>query len=135
MLRRSFTFASFASVLALALSGCSSRPMLAISRTIGTSANKDLAAGIRAYESGEYEDAERLLGRSLDEGLTFQRDEIAARKYLAFTYCVTNEERKCREQFRKVLELDPRFELDRSEAGHPIWGPVFRSTRASLNKK
>jgi Tfp pilus assembly protein PilF len=135
MLRRSFTLAAFTSVLTLALAGCASRPMLGISRTIGTSANKDLAAGIRAYENGDYEDAERLLARSLDEGLTFQRDEITARKYLAFTYCVTSEERKCREQFRKVLELDPRFELDKSESGHPIWGPVFRSTRASLNKK
>ncbi len=136
MLRRSFTFAAFTSVLAVALvCGCSSRPMLGITRTIGTAANKDLAAGIRAYENGEYEDSERLLTRSLDEGLTFQRDEITAHKYLAFTYCVTGEERKCREQFRKVLELDPRFELDKSESGHPIWGPVFRSTRASLNKK
>ncbi|HEY6865237.1 MAG TPA: TssQ family T6SS-associated lipoprotein [Burkholderiales bacterium] len=126
----------FALVLALVLvAGCSSRPMLGISRAIGTSSNKDLAGGIRAYESADYEESERLLRRSLDEGLTFQRDEITAHKYLAFTYCVTNEERKCREQFRKVLELDPRFELDKSEAGHPIWGPVFRSTRASLNKK
>ena len=136
MLRRSFTFAACTSVVALALlAGCSSRPMLGISRTIGTSANKDLAGGIRSYENGDYEEAERLLARSLDAGLTFQRDEITAHKYLAFTYCVTSEERKCREQFRKVLELDPRFELDKSEAGHPIWGPVFRSTRASLNKK
>jgi len=126
----------FVLVMALALlAGCSSRPMLGISRTIGTASNKDLAAGIRAYENGDYEESERLLKRSVDEGLTFQRDEITARKYLAFTYCVTNEERKCREQFRKVLELDTRFELDKSEAGHPVWGPVFRSTRSSLNKK
>jgi Tfp pilus assembly protein PilF len=131
MLRRGFAF-----VIALVLlAGCSSRPMLGISRTIGTSAAKDLASGIRAYEAGEYEDAERLLQRSVDEELTFKSDRINAHKYLAFVHCVTNEERKCREEFRKVLELDPRFELDRSEAGHPIWGPVFRSTRASLNKK
>jgi len=126
----------FVLVMALALlAGFSSRPMLGISRTIGTASNKDLAGGIRAYENGDYEESERLLKRSVDEGLTFQRDEITARKYLAFTYCVTNEERKCREQFRKVLELDPRFELDKSEAGHPVWGPMFRSTRSSLNKK
>jgi Tfp pilus assembly protein PilF len=126
----------FALFMALALlAGCSSRPMLGISRTIGTASNKDLAGGIRAYENGDYEESERLLTRSLDEGLTFQRDEITARKYLAFTYCVTNEERRCREQFRKILELDPRFELDKGEAGHPVWGPVFRSTRSSLNKK
>jgi Tfp pilus assembly protein PilF len=111
------------------LAGCSTRPMLGMSRAIGTSAEKDLAGGIRAYESGEYEDAERLLQRSLDEKLTFKSDRINAHKYLAFVHCVSNEERKCREDFRKVFELDPRFELDKSEAGHPIWGPVYRSVR------
>jgi Tfp pilus assembly protein PilF len=126
MLRRSVAY-----VLAVVLlAGCSSRAMLGMSRTIGTSAEKDLAGGIRAYENGEYEDAERLLQRSLDENLTFKSDKINAHKYLAFVHCVSNEERKCRDEFRKVLELDPRFELDRSEAGHPIWGPVFRGVRS-----
>jgi Tfp pilus assembly protein PilF len=126
MLRRWLTV-----LLLLALvAGCSSRPMLGISRTIGTASAKDLAAGIRSYESGDYEDAQRLLQRSVDEGLTFKSDQINAHKYLAFVYCVSNEQSKCREEFRKVLELDPRFELDRSEAGHPIWGPVFRSVRS-----
>jgi Tfp pilus assembly protein PilF len=126
MLRRSVAY-----VLAVVLlAGCSSRAMLGMSRTIGTSAEKDLAGGIRAYENGEYEDAERLLQRSLEENLTFKSDKINAHKYLAFVHCVSNEERKCRDEFRKVLELDPRFELDRSEAGHPIWGPVFRGVRS-----
>jgi Tfp pilus assembly protein PilF len=125
---------AFLLLLAL-VAGCSSRPMLGISRTIGTSSVKDLAAGIRSYENGDYENAERLLERSVDEGLTFKSDQINAHKYLAFVHCVSNEQSKCREEFRKVLELDPRFELDKSEAGHPIWGPVFRSTRAGLNKK
>jgi Tfp pilus assembly protein PilF len=126
MLRRSFAIL----LAAVLVAGCSSRAMLGMSRTIGTSAEKDLAAGIRAYENGDYEDAERLLERSLEENLTFKSDKINAHKYLAFTTCVSNEERKCREHFRKILELDPRFELDRNEAGHPIWGPVFRSVRA-----
>jgi Tfp pilus assembly protein PilF len=126
MLRRSVAYL----LAVVLLAGCSSRAMLGMSRTIGTSAEKDLAGGIRAYENGEYEDAERLLQRSLDENLTFKSDKINAHKYLAFVHCVSNEERKCRDEFRKVLELDPRFELDRSEAGHPIWGPVFRGVRS-----
>jgi Tfp pilus assembly protein PilF len=125
MLRRWFAYL----LMVVLLAGCSSRAMLGMSRTIGTSAEKDLAGGIRAYENGEYEDAERLLQRSLDENLTFKSDKINAHKYLAFVHCVSSEERKCRDEFRKVLELDPRFELDKSEAGHPIWGPVFRSVR------
>jgi Tfp pilus assembly protein PilF len=126
MLRRSVAYL----LAVVLLAGCSSRAMLGMSRTIGTSAEKDLAGGIRAYENGEYEDAERLLQRSLEENLTFKSDKINAHKYLAFVHCVSNEERKCRDEFRKVLELDPRFELDRSEAGHPIWGPVFRGVRS-----
>ena len=126
MLRGSVAFV----VALVLLAGCSSRPMLGMSRVMGTSAEKDLAAGIKAYEAGNYDDSERLLQRSLEENLTFKSDQINAHKHLAFVYCVTNEERKCREQFRKVLELDPRFELDKSESGHPIWGPVFRSVRA-----
>jgi Tfp pilus assembly protein PilF len=126
MLRRSVAYL----LAVVLLAGCSSRAMLGMSRTIGTSAEKDRAGGIRAYENGEYEDAERLLQRSLDENLTFKSDKINAHKYLAFVHCVSNEERKCRDEFRKVLELDPRFELDRSEAGHPIWGPVFRGVRS-----
>ena len=126
MLRRSVAFL----LVLVLLAGCSSRPMLAMSRALGTSAEKDLAAGIKAYESGDYEEAERLLQRAVEENLTFKSDQINAHKHLAFVHCVSNEERKCREEFRKVLELDPRFELDKSESGHPIWGPVFRSVRS-----
>jgi Tfp pilus assembly protein PilF len=109
--------------------------MLAVSRAVGTSAEKDLAAGIRSYEAGDMENAGRLLERSVEGGLTFKSDQVNAHKYLAFVSCVSNQERQCREEFRKVLELDPRFELDKSEAGHPIWGPVFRSVRAASIKK
>jgi len=125
----------FVFLAAAALAGCSSRPMLAVSRAVGTSAEKDLAAGIRSYEAGDMENAGRLLERSVEGGLTFKHDQVNAHKYLAFVSCVSNQESRCREEFRKVLELDPRFELDKSEAGHPIWGPVFRSVRAASIKK
>src|SRR5438105_9879386 len=125
----------FIFLAAAALAGCSSRPMLAVSRTVGTSAEKDLAAGIRSYEAGDMENAGRLLERSVGGGLTFKHDQVNAHKYLAFVNCISGQERQCREEFRKVLELDPRFELDKSEAGHPIWGPVFRSVRAASIKK
>jgi hypothetical protein len=37
---------------------------------------------------------------------------------------------QCRDEFRKVLEIDPSFDLRDDEAGHPTWGPVFRSVKA-----
>ena len=36
----------------------------------------------------------------------------------------------CHEEFRKALRLDPGLELGAAEAGHPIWGPVFRAAKA-----
>jgi hypothetical protein len=35
----------------------------------------------------------------------------------------------CREEFRKALTMDPSLELSPAEAGHPVWGPVFRSLK------
>jgi hypothetical protein len=31
--------------------------------------------------------------------------------------------------------LDPSFELEASEAGHPIWGPVFRNVKNAAQKR
>jgi Tfp pilus assembly protein PilF len=120
--------ASFFVVAALA--ACSSPPFRGITKAIGPAAEKDLAAGLHSYEGGEYEDAARRLQSSIDAGLSLDYDKINAHKQLAFVHCVSNRERQCREEFRKLLELDPKFELEKSEAGHPIWGPVFRSVRA-----
>ncbi len=115
-------------VLAL-LAGCSSAPLRGITRAIGTNAEKQLTAGIRSYEDGRYDAAAKLLHGSLAAGLRLKYDKINAHKYLAFVDCVSGRERQCHDEFRKVLELDPTFELGKAEAGHPIWGPVFRSVK------
>ena len=36
----------------------------------------------------------------------------------------------CREEFRKALDIDPSFELSEDEAGHPVWGSVFRGLKS-----
>src|SRR5262249_1879957 len=59
-------------------------------------------------------------------------DASRARKYLAFSYCVTNREAQCRSEFRKAFEINPEFALSAAEDGHPIWGPVYRSVRTQL---
>jgi hypothetical protein len=98
-------------------------------------AEQELAAGIGAYEDGDYKAAPRLLQSALDAGLMSTPDKVAAHKYLAFMHCAQRRDKLCREEFRKALELDPKFELDPAEDGHPVWGPVFKSTKAEMAKK
>jgi hypothetical protein len=67
----------------------------------------------------------------------FQADtdiQIAAYKYLAFSYCVTRRQTQCAENFNKAFSLDPRFELAASERGHPMWGPVYERVKRARPK-
>ena len=92
-------------------------------------AEQDLSLGIRTYEDGDYKNSARLLQSALSEELLLNSDKVAAHKYLAFIYCAQSREKLCRDEFRKVLALDPKFELTPAEVGHPVWGPVFKSLK------
>ncbi len=95
-------------------------------------AEQDLSAGIRAYEDGDYKNSARLLQYALSEGLLLDSDKVAAHKHLAFIHCAQSREKPCRDEFRKALTLDPKFELTPAESGHPSWGPVFKSVKQSM---
>ena len=97
-----------------------------------TRANEQLALGIRQYEAGEFDNAVKTLTNSLDHGLLSKVDQSRARKYLAFTHCVSGREAQCRVEFRKAFEINPEFALTTAEDGHPSWGPVYRSVRTQL---
>jgi Tfp pilus assembly protein PilF len=88
-----------------------------------------LGAGLKQYEEGDYEGAAQKLQEAIDLGLP-ERQRVTAHKNLAFIHCSSNRERQCREEFRKALAVDPALELDPAEAGHPVWGPVFRALKA-----
>ena len=90
---------------------------------------KDLSLGIRAYEDGDYRNSTRLLQSALAADLFLTSDKVAAHKYLAFMYCAQSREKACRDEFRKVLDLNPNFQLTPAESGHPSWGPVFKSLK------
>jgi Tfp pilus assembly protein PilF len=92
-------------------------------------AEQDLSLGIRTYEDGDYKNSARLLQSALSEELLLNSDKVAAHKYLAFIYCAQSREKLCRDEFRKALALDPKFELTPAEVGHPVWGPVFNSLK------
>jgi len=95
-------------------------------------AQEQLAAGIKQYESGDLDNAVKSLTASLDHGLLSKVDQSRARKFLAFSHCVSGREQQCRDEFRKAFEINPEFALTPAEDGHPIWGPVYRSVRTQL---
>jgi len=86
--------------------------------------------GLQAYDEGKYDLATAQFRSALEQGLVIP-DWLSAHKHLAFVYCVNGRERQCSEEFRKALEVDPGFELDPAEVGHPLWGPVFKRVKAS----
>lgn len=86
-----------------------------------------LKSGIALYEDGNYAQAQRSLQGSLNEGLASRSDQARAYKYLAFIYCVTDRVAQCRQEFNNAFTADPKFSLTAAEAGHPSWGPIYRS--------
>jgi Tfp pilus assembly protein PilF len=97
-------------------------------------ASHRLNKGVENYEEGNYIASVEALNNVLQTKLADKEDKVSAYKYLAFIHCVSGRERMCYDAFRKALELDPNFELTRAEAGHPVWGPVFRSAKAKFQK-
>ena len=119
---------------AMALAACQTEPFRTIGEDFqrafgGAKGEPALAAGIRQYEEGRYAEATRQIQAAIGQGLS-TRDEVRAHKYLAFIHCVSDRVSACRDEFRKALRIDPGMELSAAEAGHPSWGPVFRSVKS-----
>ena len=89
-------------------------------------AERALFEGIRAYDDGQYVQAEAGLRKALLAGLRSGRDQASAHKLLAFITCTSERPAECEASFRAARKADPAFALSRSEAGHPLWGPVYR---------
>lgn len=123
-------------LLMLLGSGCSSGPArdVGLDKLSPRKAEQELSIGITNYEDGNYKAAAKSLQSALDSGLTFDSDAARAHKYLAFIHCLSNREKQCRDEFRKALEKDNQFDLVPAEAGHPIWGPIFRAVKAERKK-
>jgi hypothetical protein len=95
-------------------------------------AQQQLADGVKQYDAGEYDNAVKNLTSSLEHGLLSKAEQARARKYLAFSHCVSGREILCRDEFRKAFEIYPEFALTAAEDGHPVWGPVYRNVRTQL---
>ena len=95
-------------------------------------ATEQLGSGIRQYETGDFDSAVKSLTGSLEHGMLSKNDQSRARKYLAFTHCVSGREAQCRDEFRKAFEINSDFALTAAEDGHPSWGPIYRNVRTQL---
>ena len=121
-------------LLVFLISACSTLGELGKPRYTGH-AEEDLRQAIKIYEDGDYGTAIVILQHALQNGLRSKSDQARVYKYLAFIYCVSDSERQCRDSFKKAFEIDPSFSLQPAEAGHPVWGPVFRSVQSSRPTK
>ena len=125
-------FARYLLILMIALAalgGCASNPLTEVKRVFQGEGKQQLDAGIKYYEDGRYSQASTNLQNALNSGLR-ESDQVTAHKYLAFIHCGAGRERQCRAHFRTALEINPSFELQPAEAGHPTWGPIFRQVKA-----
>jgi Tfp pilus assembly protein PilF len=108
--------------LLAALAGCAQFNQVVKS----TKAQVTLVEGLRQFDAGNHAASAKSLASALEMGLG-AKDRAVAHKHLAFIHCTADRERQCRDEFRKALAADPATQLDAAEAGHPVWGPVFRS--------
>lgn len=133
----SIRLVSPALILFLLISACSSGPIrdMGLDKLSPRKAEKELSAGLKSYENGQYQAAAKYLQNALDSGLTFKSDRVTAHKYLAFVYCVSDRKKQCRAEFKEALEINSDFELSSAEAGHPLWGPVYREVKTEQRQK
>ncbi|MGH8670115.1 MAG: TssQ family T6SS-associated lipoprotein [Burkholderiales bacterium] len=124
--------------LAVLLSGCSAPPLgalqaklnelleLVTGRGSAPQPQAGLSEALRLYEEGRYAEAEQAFKTALERRLP-PADAVTAHKHLAFIHCAAERPQQCRSEFQLALQADPGTDLDPAEAGHPTWGPVFRS--------
>lgn len=91
-----------------------------------TQSERDALAELRAtYSAGRYGDVIREVSRSNVLAQAPMDIHIESMKLQAFSYCLTKHRVLCEDQFRRMLKVDPDFELASAERGHPQWQPAF----------
>lgn len=117
----------------LALSACVAPPppppVTGVAELMDRPAERTLMSGLRLYEDAQYAEAEKALNEALRLKLASARDRATAYKTLAFIYCTTERPAECEAAFRTARLTDPQFMLNKAEAGHPVWGPVYARSR------
>jgi Tfp pilus assembly protein PilF len=91
-----------------------------------TAGEAALAEGLKAYQAGQYKQAETQLTAAVKAGLTAPADLVAAQKHLAFIYCTSKRDSMCAAAFKAAKAADPSFALSKAEAGHPMWAKTYK---------
>lgn len=117
---------ALALVLVAACAGCAELGTQLGELVETTKAHIKMIEGLRQFDAGDHEAAAKTLSAALKMDLS-AKDRATTHKHLAFIHCTAGRERACRDEFRKALAADPGMKLDAAEAGHPIWGPTFKS--------
>ncbi len=94
-----------------------------------TAGEKVLADAMSAYDAADYVKSSKGFQDALKETLSAD-DQLKARKFSAFSFCLSNRTTLCRQEFEKILQVKADFDLSPAEVGHPSWGPSFRSAKA-----
>ncbi|MEO5844250.1 MAG: TssQ family T6SS-associated lipoprotein [Caldimonas sp.] len=89
-------------------------------------AERSLLSGLKAYDDAQYDSADRFFREALATGLASPRDRAEAHKRLAFIHCAAGRLADCEAEFKLARQSDRNFALDKSESGHPVWGPVYK---------
>jgi len=128
--RRALLLCSILAVPAL-FAGCVAPPPrpLGLADLAERPGERSLLAAIRAYDEADYPTVEREVDRALKAGLQSPRDRATAHKLRAFVFCTSDRVAACESEFRAARAEDPAFELNKAEAGHPLWGPVYLRSR------
>lgn len=128
--------------LAIVLAGCAQPPQGDARAPASTAAPTQpqrvaapgeaaLSQGVALYQKARYPEAEVQFKQALQLGLPLGPDRATAHKHLAFIYCTSRRESLCLGAFRAARQADPAFALSKAEAGHPMWGPVYRKAMAA----
>jgi Tfp pilus assembly protein PilF len=130
---------AIALVLAAALVSCATAPPPPAPSSVASlyqrPGERALILGLAQYEQAAFDRAEQSFRTALKAGLTERQDVATAHKYLAFISCAFNRIDECERNFRAAFAADDKFALTSAEAGHPMWGPVFRRVEAERGKK
>lgn len=121
--------AAIAALALVLLAGCQVvPPPVGVTDLAERPAEHALMTAMRAYDDADYAAVERNADLALKLGLASTRDAATAHKLRAFVYCTSNRLPACQAEFRAARAVDPAFALTKAEAGHPVWGPVYRQS-------
>jgi len=95
-------------------------------------AHAQLESARTMFASGRYGDVIRMVATSDQLAAAPTEVRVEALKLQAFSYCVSKYRRLCEDGFVRILHVDPSFDLQPAERGHPLWGPAFRSAKSAM---